>query len=339
MPMIRMTPRTRGLLLGASAVVTPFASWAVKTAKGIAARASEELEKKRQRDAEIRRERQAAAEEERQRAALAAAEEEAKRQKQEQLIARSAERWPERLFPRVPKEAMNIIVKDNPDGNLANLREDMFEIWESMLEAYPNPPISEEERKAREAQFWQYSANKFIHENADGRLYLEPKQEILDFFIAYEKWIFRGYYAATGLIIKTFYGEELIEHIMRKPASTKWLSYHEIPNKAETMSSVFAAYRKGYEKSWNEKNRITVERENDRHQQEANAYLKSVDAHREKWGEWYFFHVEQAFRTLTEEAAKAPAAVHGDAKLASEAEARAAAAGLRRQSLDDAKEP
>ena len=57
----------------------------------------------------------------------------------------------------------------------------------------------------------------------------------------------------------------------------------------------------------------------------------------EQGGEWFFFNVEQAFEALlkadAEGAEQAP--IHGDAKLADEAEARAAASGIgQRQALD-----
>ena len=296
-----------------------FASWAMKAAKGVAARAREELERQKQLDAEIRRERnrdtdarnaelarQAAKEAQAEAEAARAAAAEAERlENGKAVLARAAQRWPEHVFPRVPVEVLKIMQKECPGDNLANCREDMFDIWESMLNAYPTPPATDEARKVREAAFWREKADRFSDEGPDGRLYLKPKQHILDFFAVYEKWVFREYYAATGIVLKTYYGEEFIRHMLWQPARAEWVKFGSIPNKTgNPMLGILAGYREGYEKSWNETNRANVARDNERQRQEAEAYGRSADAHREKWGEWFFFNVEQTFHAIQQPASR-----------------------------------
>lgn len=247
-------------------------------------------------------------------------------------------RWPEDRFHRTPRAVyLRARETEAPDANFANAREDLVDIWELMLRLYPTPPATDEERKAGEKLFWSRQAQRFSYTQDNGAIALAPKQEILDWWATYEKWVFREYYAATGVFHKSYFGNEFSEFFLWEKKKHTPLSYGHIPTQKSALGSLNRGYRKGYANSWNRAMHENVEHENNRIERDRDAYFKSFDDHKQKWGEWYFFNVEKAFNEMSQLPGDAPDPVHGDARLATEAEARNAAAGrgVRRSSLHD----
>jgi hypothetical protein len=153
------------------------------------------------------------------------------------------------------------------------MRENYDEWWDRMLQMYPAPPRDDGEREQREAGFWDMYAEHFKITNASGRLSLRPKQDILDFFKSWEKWVFRDYFAATGVIRKTIV-EESIRLVV------------DVAN-----ANAIITYGSNTSVSNNEKRQAIEKAEN----AESNFVQITLPAHYEKWGGWFFFHIQEAF--------------------------------------------
>jgi hypothetical protein len=137
-------------------------------------------------------------------------------------------------------------------------------VWNHLLATYPAPPRSEAEREQREADFWNLYAGFFTTTDAKGKPSLKPKQEILDYFSALEKWIFREFYAATGVVNKT-----IVEESVRLFVEQRDAYISEIEHKIEKANDA----------------RERFDRE-------------TLPAHYEKEGEWFHFHIQEAFDRL-----------------------------------------
>jgi len=177
------------------------------------------------------------------------------------LLPQISARFP-RIY-RVPDELRGFLKLSPLNPNL-RLDEHAVDWWKQLLENYPAPPRSDAEQRQREEDFWNSYAELFTTTDADGQPALKPKQEILDYFSAFEKWIFRHFYAATGVVHKT-----IVENIV-------WLFVED-----------GSAYRTEIERKF---------------EGSSDAYRRFVretlPAHYKEWGEWFHFHIQEAFDRL-----------------------------------------
>jgi len=193
------------------------------------------------------------------------------------LLARIEERFPPRKLFFVSDKLRSILNMGTNQRNPA-IFEDYDDWWVNMLERYPEPPRNMAESKEREQAFWTRYADNYTTKSTDGQPSLKPQQYIMDDFRTWEKWIFRDYYAATGTINKT-----IIEEISR-------LTFEE--NEALE-----------YSKFYTDKNSTSTNphrmKARDKFEQASKATRQFLDdtmpAHYDKWGKWFFFHVEEAF--------------------------------------------
>jgi hypothetical protein len=142
------------------------------------------------------------------------------------------------------------------------------------LAEWPTPPQDDEDRQRREELYWNREFAKYLIEDGTGEPRLRPKQEIINAWFWLEKWHFRNYYAATGVVQRSVYTHDFIDK-----------------------RGVLEKYK--HVKSWNTRN-ITQQSAMAEHEK-ATEFLKNFDnnvvpQHIEKWGGWYFFHVEQAYK-------------------------------------------
>ena len=124
------------------------------------------------------------------------------------LLPQINARFPEYDIYRVPERVRSFLGL-SPSNPHLTFDEHAVEVWKHLLETYPAPPQSDAERQQREADFWNLYAGFFTTTDAAGKPSLKPKQEILNYFSALEKWIFREFYAATGVVNKTIVEESV----------------------------------------------------------------------------------------------------------------------------------
>jgi hypothetical protein len=186
-----------------------------------------------------------------------------------EIEPRALKRWPEHLFPRIPRYLLNHLqAKPGSDFD-----DEAWLRWRLLLERYPEGPKSDEERQERESAFWLEHVYLLLAPTSGGKKLL-PKQDIIDSWWAAERYYFRRYFAATGIHHPSVYSESFIRNleILHPPRKTKgW-----------DTSSATERHR------MNEKNRAETEMKD--------FWDKEVPAHKERWGEWFFMNVEQAFR-------------------------------------------
>lgn len=209
------------------------------------------------------------------------------------------ERFPPHLFPRIP-EGVARHWWALPKGDLPlTLRDGDPENWLRIIRSYPRPPASEAERLAAERRFWASKVSVYLVVNMDGTIGLKPKQAIIEDWWPSAHLVFREFFAATGIHHESLYSHHWVSHVSSS------LSLFDLAGRAS-----------------------------------AQAYLehfrsREVPAHKERWGEWYFLHIQRAFaaaweagRTNDIDTQKA----HGDARLANEAEVVDAGRGVVRRS-------
>jgi hypothetical protein len=176
-------------------------------------------------------------------------------------------RFPAHTIYFVPDEVRALLNISPTDGDPA-YRENCDGWWSRMLKMWIQPPRDDAERAEREAKFWGIYATAFTVLNSARQPVLKPKQEILDFFRCWEKWIFRDFYAATGVIHKTIV-EDWVRHFV---------------NAKEALALDRKKFPDGYKAKEVEKALNAQER-----------FIREIaPAHYEKWGEWFFSHVQQA---------------------------------------------
>ena len=169
----------------------------------------------------------------------------------------------------VPESICELLKISPEDGNAA-YRENCNDWWTRMLKMYPEPPHDETEKEEREASFWRMYAGHFTVLDAAQQPALKPKQEILDFFQYWEKWVFRDFYAATGVVHKTII-EELVRHKL---------------DAENTLALDASNYPDGYVTNRLEKVADAEKR----------FILETRPAHFAEWGGWFHFHVQEAFK-------------------------------------------
>lgn len=146
-------------------------------------------------------------------------------------------------------------------------REDV-ELWENILAHWPAPPGDDNDRKERENRFWEIYADKSTLNRDDGRVALAAKPDITNYFRTYEKWVFREYYAATGTL--------------HKSSVNDWYRIMLAWHNADYYSNFATHEKKQYALR-------VAETELEKFQAEVKP------AHYEKWGEWFFLNIEEAF--------------------------------------------
>ena len=132
------------------------------------------------------------------------------------------------------------------------------------MATYPAPPHSEAEREQREADFWNLYADFFTATDAKGNRPSNRSKRFWNYFSALEKWIFREFYAATGVVNKT-----IVEESVRLFVEQRDAYISEAAHKIEKANDA----------------RERFERE-------------TLPAHYEKEGEWFHFHIQEAFDRL-----------------------------------------
>jgi hypothetical protein len=178
-------------------------------------------------------------------------------------------RWPEHLFPRIPRYLLtHLQAKPGSDFD-----DEAWLRWRLLLERYPEGPKSDAERQEREMAFWLERVDLLLNPTSVGKKLL-PKQDIIDAWWAAERYYFRRYFAATGIHHPSVYSDRFIRNleILHPPRKTKGWDTNGATERHRM----------------NEKNRAETEVKD--------FWDKEVPAHKERWGEWFFLNVEQAFR-------------------------------------------
>lgn len=243
----------------------------------------------------------------------AAAEEHAvQEQRRREIEPLTFEHFPEHLFPRIPKHIREYC---GWPAHSAFDDED-WDLWERLITAFPTKPSNETERHAREKQFWREVMLLRLDQNS-AQPALEPKQVIIDEWFSWERHWFKQYYLATGI-------------------------YHASIYHAKFVSNMEIRYQHRKRKAWDLRtpdSRAEMERWQKATNEIENHLDQEIPAHKEKWGEWFFFNVEQAFKAEygTPDSGLENQNAHGSAAIATEAETRAAAmaGGGRRASIHD----
>jgi TPR repeat protein len=183
-------------------------------------------------------------------------------------------RFPDYHIYFVPASALDLFDIASPDENWI-IGENFLEAWNALLARYPTPPSDELERKQREEALWERYAALWTVKNSAGQPALTPKQSLLDWFRGYEKWVFREFYAATGVVHETIVKE--------------WV-FHR--------AEVVKAYKMGTgvgDTDAASRARHAIEKAEDA---EKRFDKETYPAHMEKWGEWFFFHIQEAFKRM-----------------------------------------
>ncbi len=183
-------------------------------------------------------------------------------------------RFPESDFPRTPEG----MIQDF--GNSPNFREDFWDVWKKILEVWPEPPQDELIRQQREELYWNEEVRRNLVESEDGVARLRSKPLIISKWASQEKWHSRKYFAATGILQRSVYGHEFIYN---------WKITDDSRN-VKGWNTADATSRSKMEATHKARDFIK------------DFFLHTIRDHEEKWGNWYFFHVEQAYKKLTEPA-------------------------------------
>ncbi len=182
-------------------------------------------------------------------------------------------RFPASKIYYVP-ERMRALTNTDPEGGNPAYRENCDDWWSRMLRMYPQPPRDEAEREQREAGFWHMYAQHFSVVDSTQKPVLKPKQDILDFFKYWEKWIFRDFYAATGVVHKSIV-EETVRHVFDYEDARAMKTFGDNTSLSNTQK------RQETDKALDAEKRFVHE---------------TLPAHYEKWGGWFYFHVQQSFQ-------------------------------------------
>jgi TPR repeat protein len=183
-------------------------------------------------------------------------------------------RFPDYHIYFVPASALDLFDIAPTDENWI-IGENFLETWNALLARYPTPPSDELERKQREEALWERHAALWTVNNSAGQPALKPKQSLLDWFRGYEKWVFREFYAATGVVHETIVKE--------------WVFHRAEVVKAYRMANGIL----------DDRSVSTVQHALEKAKDAENRFHKETyPAHMEKWGEWFFFHIQEAFDTL-----------------------------------------
>jgi len=235
--------------------------------------------------AEARKQR-AEARKQRAEAKILAAKQEAERQRlqpeRDRLFALLDKRFPPDAVFRVPAKITHDgrLLPDDVAAVAPFLREDYDQWWRRLIDLYPKPPQDDVEREQREEEFWQNWCNHFTITNAQGQPVLKPKQDVLDYFRSCEKWIFREYYAATGIVNQTI-AKSLVEQMLELSAAIKNVGWYK--NKGINANSNNPYFGRAEAKVEALEDAIARFARND------------IPAHLEKWGGWFYFHIQEAF--------------------------------------------
>lgn len=185
-----------------------------------------------------------------------------------------------------------------------NHREDLYGWWHECRKDFAKPPRDDTERRLREAFYWRAELNRHLVGSLPA---LAPKQAIIDAFLLIEKWHLRRYFMATGIVKQTWFNGEFIDAQFELEAAEK----------INRMSPGGSRIQRA---------RGEVER------------LRQLKVqHDAQVGEWYFANVENAFKEAFERPKESDAGqqkAHGDARLATETEARNAALGKQTSRAD-----
>jgi hypothetical protein len=193
---------------------------------------------------------------------------------QEDLERVIAARFPPSDIFRVPRGVLRYLSDSDIENMGAGLREDDYAWWKWVIDKYPSSPKNVPEREAREEDFWEGHCHTFTMTDPNQRSVLKPRQEIDRHFMAYEKWIFREYFAATGSLPEKTIMEKIVNNILDSARA------HAMNMSGSPSSPKNAKRNQEIEKAENIKKQL----EHD-----------IIPAHYKKWSEWYFFYIKQAF--------------------------------------------
>jgi hypothetical protein len=179
---------------------------------------------------------------------------------------------PNRIFYVTDRQRRNPLI--SKEANYSYAREDV-DWWRTIMEAFPKPPTDSADSKKREMQLWSdYLHSYFLVGHGDGTFSMKPRQDIIDKFRNEEKWIFRYYYAATGDIKKSIY-EDFFRLLTRHDDLSGIRSMRLVATEQERISELKQT------------------------RSELDSFARNkIEPHMEKWGEWFFSNIEDAFRAV-----------------------------------------
>ena len=214
-----------------------------------------------------RQERAAQAAAEAQRNAAAAVEQ----KRQQEIWKQAEERIPERWFPRHPP----ILVEDG--WNPVLHREDWWEWWEHVLRWPAELPKTEIERQRREGEWWENQLANATIKDENGNDVLRDKQTIIEYWWQREKWLAREYYAATGVVIDVLFTKQILTNLKNS------IEYNrKVKDERNSRTSAGPS--------------VWVQALNEASSRTEQFNSNVVPQHKEKWGNWFFFHIEQAHK-------------------------------------------
>lgn len=181
-------------------------------------------------------------------------------------------RFPNHKIYFVP-EAMMSLLNISTESPVPAFYEGLYDRWNAMLKMYPRPPHNHVEQDQREEAFWKRQARLFTITNSPSQSALRAKQDIVDYFQTYEKWIFRDFYAATGIVHKTII-EDSVRHILELEAA------HQMKTWGDPTSLSNNQKRNAIEKAKEAERRFIGD---------------TMTAHYMKWGGWFYSHIQDAF--------------------------------------------
>lgn len=182
-------------------------------------------------------------------------------------------RFPSHQIFRVP-DSVRIVLDRRADKQLPVIDEDYPDRWQLMLDRYPDPPRTERERLEREEAFWKRYASFFSVEMDGAKPELKPKPYIIDYFKSWEKWIFRDYFAATGVVHDTVARKMCVAVMDVEDA-------HNMKTFGDNTSLSNNQKRAAIEKSQDAEKRFVRD---------------ELPQHMETWGGWFFVNIQDAFK-------------------------------------------
>ena len=195
------------------------------------------------------------------------------RQETAELSEKINRRFPPRHIFRVSAHASALMGVTEDRDPIPALYENYANSWRLWLWKYPDPPQDDLEREHREEEFWKGFLGTFTKKNTLGQNALLPKHVIVDYFRVYEKWIFREYYAATGIIHETVVKEH-VRQVLELAEARSLKTFGSPASLSNTEK------RRAIEKATDAKDR----------------FLREVmPAHFEKWGEWFYYNLKESF--------------------------------------------